>query len=329
MSKVAQNLGLSKQAVYLAMRSLIEDGVVKATGRTRGRRYRLASLEKRTKTFPLDRSVDEDDVYRTFVEPLLQDRSGDDDAICHYGVTEIVNNAIDHSGGKVVTVTVELTHVSVHIEIADDGVGIFQKIAAAKGLPDPRQSLLEISKGKFTTDPDRHTGEGLFFASRAFDRFVLRAGELAFIHTDETNDWLLRVRDKKIGGTTVQMSLLTPTQRPIQSVFDKFSSGADEYRFSKTHVPLDLATFGDESLVSRSSAKRVLARVDRFDEVLLDFAGVKNVGQAFADEIFRVFAKQHPSINLISINANEQVTSMIRRAKAARDESRSGPSLFE
>ena len=34
--------------------------------------------------------------------------------------------------------------------------------------------------GKLTTDPHRHTGEGIFFTSRAFDCFEIRSGELRF-----------------------------------------------------------------------------------------------------------------------------------------------------
>src|SRR5688500_15597664 len=83
-----------------------------------------------------------------------------------------------------------------------------------------------------------------------------------------------------------------------------------------SHV-FKLASFGDESLVSRSSARRVLARAERFDEVLLDFAGIRAVGQAFADEIFRVFANVHPDVNLTHINTSDQVAAMIRRARAS------------
>ncbi len=114
------------------------------------------------------------------------------------------------------------------------------------------------------------------------------------------------------------MGLLVPAAHDLQEVFARFSSGPDDHRFAKTHVPLRLAMFGDESLVSRSSAKRVVSRVEKFDEVLLDFVGVRSVGQAFADEIFRVFANQHPAVAIVAMNANEQVTGMIRRAEAAR-----------
>jgi hypothetical protein len=37
------------------------------------------------------------------------------------------------------------------------------------------------------------------------------------------------------------------------------------------------------------------------------------IGQAFADEVFRVFANDHPNIEILSINANDDVKQMIKR----------------
>ena len=54
--------------------------------------------------------------------------------------------------------------------------------------------------------------------------------------------------------------------------------------------------------------------------MLLDFRQIHLIGPAFADEIFRVFANAHPNTKLIYINANEEVTMMIRRAQATRGE---------
>ena len=45
-----------------------------------------------------------------------------------------------------------------------------------------------------------------------------------------------------------------------------------------------------------------------------------SVGQAFADEIFRVFANEHPGVELIAIHAQPEVQQMIRRAEVLRDE---------
>src|SRR5258706_14401763 len=114
----------------------------------------------------------------------------------------------------------------------------------------------------------------------------------------------------------VSMSLLLPANRKMVEVFTPYSSGSEDYRFYRTRVPLSLATLIEESLMSRSSAKRVLARIDRFDEVIMYFAGIRSVGPAFADEIFRIFALSHPHVQLITLNANEQLTSIIRQVRS-------------
>ena len=106
----------------------------------------------------------------------------------------------------------------------------------------------------------------------------------------------------------------------MESVFDQYSSGPDDYSFAKTVVPVRLAKVGDENLVSRSQAKRLLQRVENFRHVVLDFVEVAGIGQAFADEIFRVFANAHPSVELIHIHAVPEVQQMIRRAEVLRDE---------
>jgi len=99
-------------------------------------------------------------------------------------------------------------------------------------------------------------------------------------------------------------------------VFDQYSS-VEEPGFSRTHVPLCLAKYGHDTLVSRSQAKRILARFTRFSEVFLDFDGIDAIGQAFADEIFRVFRRQHPETNLVWVRANPRVKRMIERVTAS------------
>lgn len=79
-----------------------------------------------------------------------------------------------------------------------------------------------------------------------------------------------------------------------------------------------LAQYGNDQLISRSQAKRLLARVELFKIVIFDFSGVDFIGQAFADEIFRVFAIQHPEVELTAVHANNKVKQMIERAKEHR-----------
>ena len=66
-----------------------------------------------------------------------------------------------------------------------------------------------------------------------------------------------------------------------------------------------------ELLLSRSQAKRLITRFDKFLEVILDFQGVSEIGQAFADEVFRVFRNAHPNVQLEPINCSPAVQRMI------------------
>ena len=137
-----------------------------------------------------------------------------------------------------------------------------------------------------------------------------------FDHLDGEDDYLFE-RDHSREGTWVMMAHGNHTERLLTDVFDEFAQ-ADEYTFSKTIVPVRLARMGAESLVSRSQAQRLLARVDRFKVVLFDFRDVETVGQAFADEIFRVYANAHPEVELVPVHVSPQVEQMITRATAPR-----------
>lgn len=325
-AQVAERLSMTTQGVLLHVKKLLDSGEIRATGERRHRQYWLVELESEERVYRLGggegavRGVDEGEVWKGFVAPMLGKLAAEDVDICHYGLTEMFNNAIDHSRGTAAKVRCRRTAVSVEISVEDDGRGIFRTIADALGLSDAREGLLELSKGKFTTDPKRHTGEGIFFSSRLFDVFSIRSGELVFRRTSLGKEWSVEMASAAVGGTLFEMSLRVPTRRVMKDVYAEYSSGPDEYRFARTMVPLKLARFSEDTLISRSAAKRVLARFEKFDTVHLDFSGVPSIGASFADEIFRVFANAHPEVRLIVINANQQVTGMIARAEAARAE---------
>jgi STAS-like domain of unknown function (DUF4325) len=115
------------------------------------------------------------------------------------------------------------------------------------------------------------------------------------------------------------MVIRVSSQRTAKEVFDKYAS-YEGYDFSRTHVPVSLARYGEEQLVSRSQARRILSRFERFREVLLDFDGVESIGHSFADEIFRVFKNEHPEIEIAGVNMTPQVGEMIQRAMIAGKE---------
>jgi anti-sigma regulatory factor (Ser/Thr protein kinase) len=311
----ADHFGVTRQAVNKHLNRLVAEEAISKTGKTRGRVYRLRPLLTWREHYTITASLGEDTVWRQDIKPRLGQMPDNVLDIWQYGFTEMFNNAIDHSGGKTISVNLEKTAVSTEIAIYDDGVGIFRKIQAELGLLDERHAVLELAKGKLTTDPSRHTGEGIFFTSRMFDDFVILSGGVYFSHKFGTKeDWILE-RENPSNATAVFMKLNNHTTRTLKKVFDQFTSG-DEYGFNKTVVPVTLAQYGDDKLVSRSQAKRLLARIDRFKSVILDFKGVEAIGQAFADEIFRVFANEHPTIELTEIHANREVQAMINRARS-------------
>ncbi len=312
-SLASRTFDISRQAVSKHIKKLIEQRALLVRGATRNRHYLLHPLEKWEHIYSLDGTLAEDAVWREDIAKFVGDLPGNVIDIWHYGVTEIINNAIDHSSGERLHVQVTKTATNTEIVVYDDGEGIFKKIQRELGLLDERHSVLELSKGKLTTDPDNHTGEGVFFSSRMFDDFAVLSGSVYFSHKyDDVEDWIME-RQRFQSGTGVFMKIANNASRTSKEVFDAFTSG-DDYGFNKTVVPVRLTQYGDEKLISRSQAKRLLARVENFKTVIFNFDDVDNIGQAFADEIFRVFKAQHPEMDLIYLKANKQVQQMIARA---------------
>ncbi len=311
----ARRFQITRQAVHKHLRRLIEEGALIETGQTRNRTYRLASLSQWDRSYRLEPGLAEDVIWARDIRPALGELPDNVLRLWQHGFTEMFNNAIDHSEGTRIDVKIHRTGVDTEMVLADDGIGIFRKIQSRLGLLDERHAILELSKGKLTTDPAHHSGEGIFFTSRMFDCFEIASGDVALSHSEgEDNGWIY---DNQLQhGTTVRMKLRNQTDRTTKAVFDEYVSGED-YDFSRTVVPVVLAQYLDEPLISRSQAKRVLARVDLFRTVVFDFSGVDTIGQAFADEIFRVFARAHPRIDLQFINVNKSVRQMIDRARSA------------
>lgn len=312
-SAAAEQLGLSRQTTAARLRKMVDSGTIHAEGVGRGRHYRLLPLVSVRQDYPRA-GLDEFRAWQNDISPLLSDLPENVIDIWRYGVTEMVNNAVDHSEGTEVSIQVRRTALATNIIVSDNGEGIFHRIQRLIGLYDPRESILELAKGKLTTDPERHSGEGVFFSSRVFDRFSIMSRNLYFSHDAERNDWLID-GEQDMPGTTVRMILANDSTRTTREIFDSFAE-PDEFTFAKTIVPVRLAQHEGEKLVSRSQAKRLTMRFEKFKTVVLDFAAVAEIGQAFSDEIFRVFQAAHPDIMMLPINMTDAVKFMVNRARA-------------
>ncbi len=314
--KTAEHFNITRQAVNKHLQRLTAEHALSESGNTRNRSYRLSALSEWRNDYPITPGLAEDVVWTKDILPVIGEQPENVLDIWRYCFTEMFNNAIDHSGGATIHVHILRTAVDTEMSIADDGVGIFKKIQEALGLLDERHAILELSKGKLTTDPDKHTGEGIFFASRMVDSFDILSGGVFLSHTfGKEEDWIME-RERFKNGTTVYLKLSNHTSRTLKKIYDQYAPESGDYGFNKTVVPVKLAQYGNDKLVSRSQAKRLLARVELFKVVMLDFTNVPTIGQAFADEIFRVFANEHPGIELVPVRANSEVKRMIERAKS-------------
>lgn len=310
---VARELGLTRQAIFLHVKKLIERKQIVASGKTKNRRYELNETAHE-EIIEITPDLEEHVVWEKQIRPFLPDLDRNIFDICFHGFTEIFNNVKDHSEGSRCRVSITLTPVNITLGIDDNGIGIFAKLQKQFGFEDEYHAALELAKGKLTTDKHRHSGEGIFFTSRMFDVFDIYSRGFAFLH--EHGDWLVKTEKvENTIGTSVRMKLDLKSGRTTQSVFDQFATG-DDYGFVRTMVPIKLAKYGDENLVSRSQAKRVLARLENFQVTLLDFKDVDSIGQAFADEVFRVYNFTHPNVQLQVANANARVNRAIQHVRS-------------
>jgi len=322
---ISKLFSITVQAVNNHIRRLENEGWLISSGTGKGKRYFLGDLREHKSLFPLSKELTEDGVWRNQYSFIFEGLPENIVDICHYGFTEMVNNVIDHSGGKHIYISAIRDKDEIKIFVFDDGEGIFRKIKRLCDLTDERQALFELSKGKLTTDPDNHTGEGIFFTSRVFDEFEIDSKGVRFSHDEQFEfDYILETEfletefSKNEAGTAVYLLIKRNSERDIQAVFDDYA-GPDEFQFNKTVIPVRLAQYENEKLVSRSQAKRVLSRIERFQNVVFDFEGVSSIGQAFADEIFRVYANNHPNIVLLPVKMELNVEKMVSRAAAGAE----------
>lgn len=315
--EVADLMGTSRLTVQKILNQMIARGYVRATGKTRAVRYELVKELLNVVTVPLA-GLDESSIWNEHFQRFFAIPGSTAMSLAQYAATEIINNAIDHSAGTSVLIAARREGSCIVVRVQDNGIGAFRRIQEHFGLDTMQSAVFELAKGKLTTDPARHSGLGVFFSSRACTSFALAANGLTLHHRIRGRDYLFETQPSS-DGTFVHMEFPLHSTMTTDELFKKYEVDG-QHGFDRTVVPLRLAEVGEETLVSRSQAKRVLARVDRFREVFLDFEGIESIGQAFADEIFRVFAVAHPEVNFKTIGTNENIDRMISLALVARAE---------
>ncbi len=235
--------------------------------------------------------------------------------LAQHAFAELLNNAIDHSGGSSVTISVRQTAMHLQLLVCDDGCGLFERIARDFQIDDAQLAMFELSKGKLTTLPQAHSGHGLFFTARLAEFFHIHANHEAFQRAGEQSRWE-RSSPVQRTGTSVYLAIALDTQRTLDDVLRQHSVGRG-HDFDSTVVPLRLLLGDHVGLESRAQAKRVAARLPVFRRAEVDFSGIADIGHGFADELFRVFERQHPGLHLVPTGMAPRVLSMVESVRAA------------
>jgi anti-sigma regulatory factor (Ser/Thr protein kinase) len=237
-------------------------------------------------------------------------------SIFDYAFSEMLNNAIEHSKSKFIEIEVSKEDNDLCFVVNDFGIGVFKNVMKKRGLKFELEAIQDLLKGKTTTEPQAHSGEGIFFTSKIADVFVLESFDYKLTIDNTIPDVFVEETKRLKKGTKVIFRIALTTKKHLSDLFKNFSSDPNEPNFDKTKVEIRLYTMGT-IYVSRSQARRVLTSLDKFRHIILDYDKVPTIGQAFADEIYRVFQSRHPDIKIESTNTNEAVQFMIDRSKGA------------
>jgi anti-sigma regulatory factor (Ser/Thr protein kinase) len=315
---------VSRQYASALIGELVAEGNLIKLGSTHNAFYVAAQYaEKHPEIFPVkyaktfkNISLEEhrilDEIERTF--PLLVSLPENIRSIFTFAFSEMLNNAIEHSQSKIIHLEVSMQNNMLSFSISDSGIGAFRNIMQKKALQSELEAVQDLLKGKTTTMPKSHSGEGIFFTSKVGDLFVLDSYGYQLVVNNEISDVFVHPVKKMKKGTKVAFRLRTTSPLHLNDVFKKYTNidNKSDHGFDKTEIRVKLYTVAGIH-ISRSQARRVLSGLEKFKVVVFDYDKVPVVGQAFVDEIYRVFQHRHPAIKLENIHMNDGVKFMIER----------------
>jgi anti-sigma regulatory factor (Ser/Thr protein kinase) len=313
--QIVKKTGFSRVYVNRFFRKLTDGGKLKLVGKANRAKYVLlgkpASLVLSASHLLKNKNLNEDVVLQEIqkITDIFKRIPKNVENLAAYAFSEILNNAIEHSRSKQINIQIRKTKSHLTFIIRDYGIGVFRNVMKKFNLNSELDAINHLLKGKQTTAPKFHSGEGIFFTSKAADLFVLESFGKRLTVDNIIQD--VFVKDiKPLRGTRVTFTLSTNSEKDLAKIFRAYM--AKGFNFGKTKVLIKLGII-NSAYLSRSQARRIMFGLDKYKEIILDFKRVDTVGQAFADEIFRVWQSVHKRIKITAINASENARFMINR----------------
>lgn len=308
---------VSRKWISTLITGLVRNGGLIKSGSTAGAIYALpenvSELGDVIKKHLVRANIKEHEVLDNINHqaPFLLHLDEDLRSLFDYAFSEMLNNAIEHSRSKYVDLEVGINDKTLWFTVSDNGIGVFRNVMEKRKLGSEFEAMQDLLKGKTTTRPHAHSGEGIFFTSKVADIFVLESfGYSMRVDNNLPDVFFEQTVSKK--GTKVSFWIAQNAQKHLQNIFSLYETDHNNPDFDKTEIHVRLYKVGTV-YVSRSQARRILTGLEKFKHIILNFDQVSTVGQAFADEIFRVFQHRHPSVKISTVHMNEAVKYMIDR----------------
>lgn len=327
-SDIVRRTGFSRAYVHRYFKGLQDAGKILLFGRANEAHYVLATAKAKEKAITGTRNffrsytlkdLQEDRVWSQIIHQtgIIYNVPKNIVQIVEYGFTEMLNNAIDHSSSKNVHIRITRTADDIRFSVKDLGVGIFHHIKEQHNLKNEKEAIQDLLKGKQTTDPENHSGKGIFFTSRAAGRLVIKSSQKRLIFDNIIRDIAIdKTTVKK--GTTVDFFVGLKSKKTLASIFNHYAG--EEHELSKTDVNIAFYKAG-RAFLSRSQARRILVGMEKFKHLVLDFQSVATIGQGFADEIFRIWKQKNTNALIEVRNANKNIKMMIAHVQSIKSES--------
>lgn len=313
---------VSRETVRVHLQSLIDHEMVVEEGYGKGRRYRpgprfvlAEDISHHSLVTQALKQQGEDQVFQKLMLPFLNKHALPKDIKrVQYAATEVLNNIIDHSKSDKAVIRFSHMKDTLNLVIEDDGLGVFATIKKHFSLENFYEAVGELAKGKRTTDPEHHAGEGLFFSARMADWFSIEANGIRYTYIEPKDDWSMGP-SQQITGSKITFRFDLTSKKTTESVFDSFTQNYQFEEKSPRLVSPYIIHLPKGDFPSRSQAKKILAGAEQFTSIVIDFENVETIGQGFADEVFRVFQNQHPNITIETRHENEFILRMIQHVK--------------
>lgn len=300
---------------------MVKEGVLVREKAGRNTTYALpknvSQLSGKVSTNLKNENLEEHIVWDELKErsPVLTSLKENVFSVVDFSFQEMMNNAIEHSESLRISADIYKKEGAVVFDVVDSGVGVFRNVMKKFNLNSEIEAIQDLLKGKTTTQPKGHTGQGIFFTSKLADVFVLDSFEYRLRVDNLIHDIFVEKLENPLKGTRVKFKISTNSKTHAGPVFMKYQTDPEALAsFDRTEIPIKLYNMGT-IYISRSQARRVMIGLQKFKSIVLDFQGVPTIGQAFADEVFRVWKNNHPNIEIRSVNVNEAVKFMIDRVE--------------